>query len=150
MSLAEVLEAAMAFEMSAYRFYSELRERLRPEARTLADELAEEELDHYRLLASIAKKPDLANYLRRRISRPQTEGTFEKYISLPELPGDAIEDDLLAYAEAREQIAREHYGYLAETAPAGPLRDLFIFLRNEEQTHVERLTSRWSKLFSVL
>jgi len=29
----------------------------------------------------------------------------------------------------------QHYGELARTAPAGPIRDLFVFLSSEETRH---------------
>ena len=42
---------------------------------------------------------------------------------------------VLQYALMREHVAMEQYQSLAETAPDGPIKDLFIFLANEETKH---------------
>jgi len=149
-TLAQALATAMAFELTAFRFYSDLAPRLRPEVRSLAEDLAAEELAHYCLLNDLSEDEQLADHLRAGVESPATAAEFTTCTPLPELPGDALEDDLLGYAEAREHIAREHYGYLAELAPAGPLRDLFTFLRREEEKHADKLATRWAILFSIL
>jgi rubrerythrin len=113
-------------------------------------ELAAEEQDHHRILAEMASDPDLEEHLRARIVRPPTATRFQACIHLPALPEQPIEDDVLSYAEACEELAREHYGHLAEATPKGPLRDLFVFLHREEQRHAERMSARWSTMFSIL
>lgn len=150
MSLSEALETAMSFELRAYQFYLELAARVESEVRPLVLELAAEEQDHHRILAEIAADPHLEEHLRARIATPPTAGRFQACVHLPALPEQPIEDDVLSYAEACEELAREHYGYLAEATPKGPLRDLFLFLHQEEQRHAERVSTRWSTLFSIL
>ena len=150
MTLAEALQAAMAFEDTAHRFYRVLAEQVHPEMRPLVLELASEEQHHHRLLAELAADPALEDHLGSLIETPPSDTGFADYIPLPDLPAEPVEDDILAYAEAREQIAREHYGYLAELAPHGPLRDLFRFLYQEEQRHADNVARRWTTLFSIL
>lgn len=80
-----------------------------------------------RLLNDLSEDEQLADHLRGGMESPATAAEFTTCTRLPELPGDALEDDLLGYAEAREHIAREHYGYLAELAPAGPCVTCSLF-----------------------
>lgn len=148
-TVAEALATAMAFELTAFRFYNGLASRLRPEVRSLVEELAAEELEHYRLLSLLAEDEQIADHLRAGMESPATTADFTTYTRFPELSADALEDDLLDYADARERIACEHYGYLAELTPAGPLRDLFAFLRREEEGHANKLATRWASLFSI-
>lgn len=150
MTIAEALETAMEFELASLRFYRSLAPKVREEVRPLVRELAEEERRHYRLLVELARDAAFAEHLRTSIERPSTSDELASFISLPALPNDPIDDDILEYAEAREQIAREHYGYLAEITPSGPLRDLFALLRDEESKHASGIGARWSKMFSIL
>jgi rubrerythrin len=146
----EVLQIAMDFEQSAYRFYTALAEKLAPDLRPLASELAEEELEHYSLLERVSRSRDLLQLCGQSIEKPPTTERFGAYIRLPSLEDVSGEDDILAYAEARERTAHEHYGYLAELTPSGPLRDLFTFLRDEEAKHLLNVETRWSKTYSIL
>lgn len=150
MTLAEALEVAKGFEMAAYQFYLELAGRVDADTRLLVLELASEEQDHHRLLAEMAVDPHLGDHLGVTIATPPTHPGFDACARLPALSEHPFEDDVLGYAEAREQIAREHYGYLAEVAPIGPLQDLFRFLYTEEQRHLDRVSTRWSRMFSII
>jgi len=148
-TLAEALAGAIAFEERAHRFYRDLATHVCPQNRELVEELAAEELTHVRLLQEMAEDPDLAEHLHAWMEPPETLVDFAAYVTLPVDRDDLSTDELLASAEAREEIAREHYGYLAELTPEGPIRDLFRFLREEEDKHAERLGARWSALFSI-
>jgi rubrerythrin len=150
MTLSEALAMARSFEETAGEFYRGLAERVSTEVRALALELAAEEDGHRRLLDELAADPQLAESLRSRIAVPSTTPTFESFVTLSGLGEMPSEDELLDYAQAREAIAREHYSYLAELAPPGPLGDLFAFLAVEEQKHRDWLDERWANLFSVL
>ncbi|WP_200348659.1 ferritin family protein [Halochromatium glycolicum] len=145
----EVLKIAMAFEQSAYQFYSALAKKLEPDLRTLVTELAEEELEHYSLLEQLSRADDLMQFRYQAIARAPTTERFGSYIRLPDLQDVKGEDDILAYAEARERTAHEHYSYLAELTPPGPLRKLFAFLRDEEAKHLESVETRWAKTYSI-
>lgn len=145
----EALRMAMDFEQSAYRFYTDLMDNFAADLRPLLMELAEEELHHYRLLEQVSRSSNLAPLLSESLADAPTTERFSSYVHLPSLEEVSAEEDILAYAEARERIAHEHYGYLAELTPPGPLRDLFAFLRDEETKHLASLERRWSRTYSI-
>jgi rubrerythrin len=149
MSVAEVIATAMQFELNAFRLYRGLADGVRPELRPLVEELAAEELEHHRLLSTLAEDPELAARLTERIRRPATADQFGAFVNLPHLPSDPLDDDVLAYAQDRERIACEHYAHLADVAPEGAVRALFRFLSAEEQKHEQKLTTRWATMFSI-
>jgi rubrerythrin len=148
-AVADIIEMAMQFELNAFRLYRGLADSLRPELRPLVEELAAEELEHHRLLSTLAEDPELAARMTERIRKPTTTDQFGAFVNLPHLPPDPLDDDVLAYAQDRERVACEHYGHLAEIAPEGTVRDLFRFLSAEEQKHEEKLTTRWARMFSI-
>lgn len=149
MSVADALRIATAFEQRAQQFYLELAERVHPEARPLALQLADEELRHYELLRNITVAGDFEHAFEKRLPMPLTQKRFDDFVALPALPDFAAEDAILDYAESRERIAFEHYSHLAQSTPPGALRDLFAFLRDEEQRHEAQMQSRWAAMFSV-
>jgi rubrerythrin len=149
MTLAEILDLAMDFELTAHRFYSGLIEKARPEVRPLVHELAAEEKAHYELLQRLSSDKDLVHHLRHGTKKPPTTEAFGDYVDLPPEPHELLEDNLLEYAKSRERIAYEHYAYLAEITPAGPVKDLFELLRDEEEGHTRALERRWSTMFSI-
>lgn len=148
LSLARPLETAIAIESGAHRFYAELASRVRPEVKPLVESLANEELRHRDLLQALAGDPDLVEQLRAHVDLPAPVEAGA-YISLPELGLSVGEDDILDYAGARERVARDYYAYVAEQTPPSPLRDLFRFLRDEEERHAEQIGARWSEVFSI-
>ena len=150
LSLEQVLETAMAFEAAAHRLYSELADKVREEIRPLVSDLAAEEKRHYEQLHRLARNEDLAEYLLTRIATPPTAPAFDAFVQIPELREDPIEEDVLEYASQRERIAYEHYGYLAETTPSGPVQALFQLLRDEEIGHISALQARELELLSIL
>jgi rubrerythrin len=87
--------------------------------------------------------------LRHRTKKPPTTEAFDDYVDLPLEPDELWEDNLLEYAKSRERIAYEHYAYLAEITPAGPVKDLFEVLRDEEEGHTWAIERRWSMMFSI-
>lgn len=149
-SLAEALAGAVSFDVSAHRSYFDLATRVCPQNRELIEELPAEELSHRKLREEMADNPDLAEHLQASVESPTTLGHFGAYVTLPLDQNDLSVDEPLAAAEAREQIAREHYGYLAELTPEGPVRDLFHLLREEEDRLVRRIGARWSASSSIL
>jgi rubrerythrin len=150
MSLDDALRRAMAFEQNAHEFYQDFAQQAHPEAKPLVLELAAEELKHFELLRGLLADTDqLAQVRALRVLIPPTQERFDAYTAIPELPSGSAEDDILNYAEGMERIAYEHYRYLAEQAEAGPLKELFEFLRDEEKQHEAGIQSRWAATFSV-
>ena len=58
-TLGEVLETAMSFEQSAQECYTHLLERVSKPLRSLVQELADEEQEHYALFQQLKHNPDV-------------------------------------------------------------------------------------------
>ncbi len=134
-SLREILEVATGFEASARDFYAALIPKVSKRIRYLVEELAVEEQAHFDLFNALAERGDIAEQIESEIARPASDSKFSDCIHLPDLGAQPDDQAVLRYAMGREHAAMQHYGELAETAPHGPIRDLFRFLANEETKH---------------
>lgn len=134
-SLKEILEVATHFEEVARDFYTALIPRVSKRIRYLVEELAEEEQRHYDLFDALAQRSDIASQVGIEIQRTAADSKFSDCLHLPELGDNPDDQAVLQYAMGREHAAMSHYGELAETAPAGPIRDLFVYLASEETKH---------------
>lgn len=145
-SLGEILETAMGFERTARDFYASLEGRVSKPIRELVRELAAEEQRHYDMFAALRGDADVAGQLLQLIKVPASDHKFSNFVQLPQL-GDTPDDQaILQYALGREHAAAEQYGALAQTAPTGPLRDLFRFLADEELRHKGELEKRYYEI----
>lgn len=134
-SLKEILEVATHFEESARDFYTALIPKVSKRIRFLVEDLAAEEQRHYDMFGALSRRTDIAGQVEQEIQRTASDSKFSDCIHLPNL-GDAPDDQaVLQYAMGREHAAMTHYGELAQTTPAGPIRDLFVFLASEETKH---------------
>ncbi len=134
-SLREILEVATEFEAGARDFYSALIPKVSKRIRYLVEELAKEEQEHYDLFSNLSKRDDLAAQVNAEIERTASDSKFSDCLHLPDL-GDSPDDQaVLQYAMGREHAAMLHYGELAQTAPAGAIRELFQYLASEETKH---------------
>jgi rubrerythrin len=145
-TIGEVLETAMSFERSARDFYAGLKDRVSKPLRELVSELAEEEARHYRLFEELRARPDVGERVADRIARPASDHRFSDYVHLPSLGDNPDDQAILQYAMGREHAAMEQYGALAGEVPAGPIRDLFRFLAQEELQHKQELEKRYYAL----
>ena len=134
-SLREILEVATHFEASARDFYTALIPKVSKRIRYLVEELAEEEQNHYRMFGALAQRVDIAEQVSQEIQRTASDSQFSDCIHLPDLGDNPDDQAVLQYAMGREHAAMSHYGELANTAPEGPIRDLFRFLASEETKH---------------
>jgi rubrerythrin len=138
-SLYEILEVAIEFERGARDFYLALIPKVCKQIRYLAQELAEEEQRHFDLFSELIARPDLEKQVKELIEVPASDKRFSDAIHLPDL-GEAPDDQaILQYALGREHAAMEQYRSLAESTPAGPIRELFVYLANEETLHKNQL-----------
>jgi rubrerythrin len=145
-TIGEVLETAMSFERTARDFYAALKDRVSKPLRELVVELAEEEGRHYQLFQELAARPDVAAQVANRIAVPESDHRFSDYVHRPDL-GEAPDDQaILQYAMGREHAAMEQYGALADEVPAGPIRDLLLYLSREELEHKKELEKRYYAL----
>ena len=134
-TLREILEVATTFEEGARDFYTALIPKVSKRIRYLVEELAEEEQGHYDLFSSLAKRADIAQQVSEEIQRTAHDSKFSDCLHLPDLGDQPDDQTVLQYAMGREHAAMLHYGELAETTPAGPIRDLFEYLTSEETKH---------------
>jgi rubrerythrin len=138
-SLKEILEVACSFEASARDFYTDLIPKVSKNFRWLAEELAKEEQGHYDLLSGLAVRQDIADQIKAEIRTPASNTKFSDAVHLPDLGPKPDDQAVLQFAMGREHIAMEHYRALAESTGDGPIKELFVFLANEETKHKAEL-----------
>jgi rubrerythrin len=134
-TLKEILELATEFERTAKEFYAELSPKVSKRLRYLVDELVIEEQQHYELFVNLSKNPLVENQIKQEIAIPTSNKRFSDCVQLPELGDKPDDQTILQFALGREQAAMEQYHALAETAPEGPIKDLFTYLALEETKH---------------
>jgi rubrerythrin len=138
-TLKEILEVASSFEESACNFYTGLIQRVGKNVRWVVEELAQEEQQHYDLLMTLSARPDIAAQVYAQIATPVSDGRFSDAVHIPDLGERPDDQAVLQYAMGREHLAMEHYRNLANETPAGPIKDLFEYLANEETKHKAEL-----------
>lgn len=138
-TLEEILQVAMAFEKTAYDFYTALIPKVSKQIRYLVEELAAEEKTHYELFRQLAQSPGISEQIHREIRTPVSDHRFSDYVHLPDLGNRLDDQSILQYALGREQAAMEQYRDLANNSEPGPARDLFEYLANEETKHKSEL-----------
>ena len=134
-SVSEILSVANSFEASARDFYASLIPKVSKRIRYLVEDLSAEEQGHFDLLAALSARTDLAEQIKMQIQQPASDSKFSDCLHLPNLGDNPDDQAVLQYAMGREHIAMTHYTELAQTAPAGPIRELFQFLASEETSH---------------
>ncbi|WP_333821921.1 ferritin family protein [Pinisolibacter sp.] len=138
-NLREVLTVATEFERTARDFYTALAPKVSKSIRYLVEELVAEEQQHLDLFAGLAGRADVEAVLETEIERPASDRKFSDCIHLPDLGDNPDDQAVLQYALAREHAAMEQYTALAEATPPGALRNVFVFLANEETKHKNEL-----------
>jgi rubrerythrin len=131
----EILDVATSFEAGARDFYRGMIPKVSKRIRYLVEELAAEEQTHYDLFHTLAQRADVVEQIHAEIERTATDSKFSDCLHLPNLGEQPDDQAVLQYAMGREHAAMTHYGELAQTAPAGPIRDLFTYLASEETKH---------------
>lgn len=142
----EIFETATQFEHVAHGFYAELVSKVSKNLRYLVEELAEEELEHVRIFTELAANPQVEAVMAAEIARPVSDGKFSDCVHTPDLGENPDDQAVLQYALMRESAAMDQYTELAKTAPAGPLKDAFLFLANEETKHKAELEAIYYKV----
>jgi len=138
-TLAEILAVAIEFEKTARDFYTALVPKVSKQIRYLVEELAQEEQHHYDLFSQLKTRPDLEQEIQALVEVPASDKRFSDAILLPDLGEHPDDQAVLQYALGREHAAMEQYRSLAENTAAGPIRDLFVYLANEETLHKNQL-----------
>ncbi|MEL0586582.1 MAG: ferritin family protein [Candidatus Thiodiazotropha sp. (ex. Lucinoma kazani)] len=138
-SLAEILEIAVEFERTARDFYTDLIPKVSKQIRYLVEELAEEEQHHFNLFNELKSRPDIEQLIQAMVDTPASDQRFSDAIQLPDLGEKPDDQAVLQFALGREHAAMEQYRSLAESTDEGPIKELFLFLANEETLHKNQL-----------
>ncbi len=138
-TLAEILAVAIEFEKTARDFYTDLIPRVSKQMRYLVEELAQEEQRHYDLFSELKARPGLEQQIEALVQVPASDKRFSDAILLPDLGEHPDDQAVLQYALGREHAAMEQYRSLAENTAEGPVRELFVYLANEETLHKNQL-----------
>jgi rubrerythrin len=138
-SLVEILDVAIEFERTARDFYTGLIPRVSKQIRYLVEELAQEEQRHFELFSELRARPGLEEQIREMVDTPASDRRFSDCIHLPELGEKPDDQAVLQYALGREHTAMEQYHSLADATHPGPIKDLFMFLADEETQHKNEL-----------
>jgi len=145
-SLEDILVVATEFERTARDFYAGLAPKVSKQIRYLVEELAREEQQHFDLFTELRARADIAEQVKQSIETPASDRRFSDCIHLPELGDQPDDQAVLQYALGREHAAMEQYRSLAESAPPGPIRDLFQYLADEETQHKNELEKRYYEI----
>jgi rubrerythrin len=138
-SLADILDVAIEFERTARDFYTSLIPKVSKQIRYLVEELAKEEQRHFDLFTELKARPDLDKQVEALVEVPASDKRFSDAILLPDLGEHPDDQAVLQYALGREHAAMEQYRSLAENTAEGPIRELFVYLANEETLHKNQL-----------
>jgi rubrerythrin len=138
-SLKDILEVATEFERTARDFYAALVPKVSKQIRYLVEELAEEEQRHFDLFSELSARNDLEDMVTELVKTPASDRRFSDCIHLPELGDEPDDQAVLQYALGREHAAMEQYSALAESTPPGPIKELFVYLADEETQHKNEL-----------
>jgi rubrerythrin len=145
-TIGEILETAASFEEVAFKFYSDLKNKVSQPLRRLVQELADEEKRHVELFKSISQYPQVPEQMAQLIKTLPSDQHFSDYIKLPNLNEFSDDKAIIQYAIGREQAAMQQYMSLAEETPPGPIQDLFRYLAHEELRHKRDLEKRYQEL----
>lgn len=145
-SIHEVLDTVIALDTAAHDFYLKLAPKISKRIRYLVEELAAEEEQHIRKFKELATRPDLVEVIKTEIECNCDDSQFSDALHMPDLGEHPDDQDVLHFALGREQMAMEHYTELALKTPPGPIRDLFVYLRDEETRHKIELEKKYYEL----
>jgi len=134
-TLREILEVATSLEASAHDFHTALTPKVSKRIRYLVEELAAEEQKHGALFGALAQRGDIAAQVKIEIERTASDSKSSDCLHLPDLGDNPDDQAVLQYAMGREHAAMSLYAESANTAPAGPIKDLFVYLAGEETKH---------------
>jgi len=145
--LEEILRQAIRFEEESYALYTNALQTTQvADARSMLEELAQQELGHKKKLQRLQEKgvSDLTPVVNT--SEAQDLKLLD-YLKIPaELDEEADLQDVLLLAMQREGSTREFYLKLTELTDEGQAKVLFGFLAEEELQHKNRVEAYYDKL----
>ncbi|MEZ5767067.1 MAG: ferritin family protein [Paracoccaceae bacterium] len=131
----EVLETVAEFDREAHSFYVDLVPKVSKNIRYIVEDLARSELEHIIKLRELARSKEPGRPPQGRDPAPRGGPALLRRDPGAGTGDNPDDQEVLAYALARVQVAIEEYAELAANTPPGPLHEVFSFLANEESKH---------------
>lgn len=147
LSVQQVIEFSQTIEEESHNFYTEASKRLQSgDLKTLADELAEAEVDHLNRLRRLLKLASITKEdLDARVSLQTSE--YNEIISTTQIADDATARDILSSALARETATANTYKMLVSmTNLNAEVVELFSYLSKQETGHVTTIKNKLERL----
>jgi rubrerythrin len=141
-TLAELIETAMAYQQATRSRYRRLQDSVSPESADLVALLVEEEQHHYEMLADMLQRHGMDELLQQPRPVPATFETFIGFTTPDDVERPPDEEQSLQHAVQCEQAAMDHYRTISESLPPGKARDLFRYLCAEQTLHHAELRKR--------
>jgi rubrerythrin len=142
--LKNILERAIQSEEHSYKLYSHLATRVeKPETKKLLEGLAEQEVQHKKLLEGI----DLEAGYEAEPSKAPDDKTLSDFLEPSPIDANATIQDVILFAIKKEQSAYEFYKQMTEYAPNATVKALFEKLTGEESKHKENLEGLYEEMF---
>ena len=138
-----VLDLAIRKEQETHQVYQQAAQATTDRGvKALATELAEEELNHAKVLRSL----ELGRLQEHEFVRIQTLGISDFLLDKPTLEGAGLQD-VLIFAMKREEKAHSFMAKMAEAVEDSLTRKLLEILAQEELKHKARLESFYEQVF---
>lgn len=144
-SLSEILQVAILYERTAHSFYCDLAPKVSENLRGLLDVLIKEEEEHVNLFTSLLSHPGIKDYLSLMVNIPESNERFADAFSVQDLGDSPDEKRVLRYAITREQISMEQYSTLAKEFGSGAIRDVFLYMSQQEREHKQELERLYNR-----
>jgi len=146
MNIDTLLELGIKREEESHKFYKFAAGQTSNKAiKNIFLELAEEELDHKKLLQSFQNNPQLATMLKA----PEKDYHLAEESELPELSDHMKPADALALAMKKEQLAAEYYRNLAQEFSDQKAQELCLNIANMELNHKQKLENAYTDIAYV-
>ena len=130
-SIDHILDFAIQQEQGAIDFYTKLASNARSEdMKDIFEQYAKEEVGHKAKLTKI-KAEGLLDLPKEKIA----DMKIADYIAYPDASGDMNYEEALKVAMAREKAAFKLYSKLASYTDNGNMKEIFMFLAQEESKH---------------
>ncbi|MFP4026390.1 MAG: ferritin-like domain-containing protein [Candidatus Brocadiia bacterium] len=139
----QILKAAIKKEVEAHDLYADMAERTdNPGARSLLEDLAEEEDGHRQLLEGLS-----AEEIDKFTPPEKRDLKLTEHLKSKPLKENSSLQDVLVHAMEREKRAREFYETMAQSTDGKTWSTLFGKLAKMENTHKARLEEFYEEVF---
>lgn len=148
----EILRKAYRIEVDGYTFYSMAADRATPEGvRDLFGQLAADERQHQAYLREIGEHFTATGAVAFQVDpRPPSMSRFLDQVFTQELKqqaaGATMEAGALSVGITLESNAIAFFTSAAQTAPADPARDFYLFLADWERQHLQALQNAFNAI----